>query len=195
MCGASAARRRGKTFTCEVNAASPWVSNSDARLEIRDPCGGMRIAEKVVERGDPVRCCVSPLRSRANIRSTSHDTSFRRRAGVCLSSDHNRRSLMLIASIPAGASQARQQCEIRVLGAGTGEPLAVTLPADGQIDSTHRLTIAGKTTNAILLDLDDLPEYRHEDHLLAVAVPAILNARSLKPRADPYLDCSFSKKR
>ncbi len=173
----SFAAQKGQTFTCEVNAAR-LGSPLDARLEIRDP-RGMRIAEKVVERGDPVLRFTAAVEGKYQVHI--HDTSFRGGQAYVY-------RLTITADpyvdrvYPLGGRRG-SSAKFEFSGQGLpAEPLAVTLPADGSTDFTHRLTIAGKTTNAILLDLDDLPEYRHEDHSAPVAVPAILNGRVAKPR-------------
>ncbi len=173
----SFAAQKGQTFTCEVNA-SRLGSPLDARLEIRDP-RGVRIAEQVAERGDPVLRFTATVEGKYQVRI--HDTSFRGGQAYVYR--------LTITADPyvdrvyplGGRRGSSTKFEFSGQGLPT-EPIAVTLPADGSSDTTYRLTTSGKTTNAILLDLDDLPEYRYEDHTDPVSLPAILNGRIAKPR-------------
>jgi hypothetical protein len=173
----SFAAQKGQTFTCEVNA-SRLGSPLDARLEIRDP-RGVRIAEKVAERGDPVLRFTATAAGNYQVRI--HDTSFRGGQAyvyrLTITSDP-----YVDRVYPLGGRRG-SSTKFEFSGQGLpAEPIAVTLPADGASDYTHRLTTGGETTNAILLDLDDLPEYRHEDHADPVSLPAILNGRIVAPR-------------
>src|SRR5207244_1971327 len=62
-----------------------------------------------------------------------------------------------------------------------GAPVGIALPADGPQDHAHRLDIGGRLTNPLLLDLDDLLEYREPAPKEPVAVPAVLNGHVGRP--------------
>jgi hypothetical protein len=173
----SFAAKKGQTFTCEVNAAR-LGSPLDARLEIRDP-RGVRIAEKVAERGDPVLRFTAVEEGNYQVRI--HDTSFRGGQAYVY-----RLSITADPYVdrvyPLGGRRG-STTKFEFSGQGLpAEPIAVTLPADAASEYIYRLTTGGKTTNTILIDLDNLPEYRQEDHNGPVSLPAILNGRIVKPR-------------
>ena len=66
------------------------------------------------------------------------------------------------------------------------EPVEVALPGTGP-DFTYRHPVQGKLTNAVLLDLDDLPEHLEAEpndtpaQAKVVALPALLNGRIDRP--------------
>jgi hypothetical protein len=170
------AATKGQTFTCEVQAAR-LGSPLDARLEIDGP-DGRRLAENVADNGDPRLRFTAPAEGKYAVRI--HDVSFRGGQAyvyrLTITADP-----YVDRAYPLGGRRGSTTA-FELSGQGLpGTPVAIALPADGPQDYAHRLKVGGKLTNTILLDLDDLPEYREPAPKEPVAVPAVLNGRIGKP--------------
>ena len=170
------AAAKGQTFTCEVNALR-LGSPLDARLEVIGP-NGRRLAEQVAEGSDPRLRFTAPADGKYAVRI--HDVGFRGGQAyvyrLTITADP-----YVDRTYPLGGRRG-STTTFELSGQGLpGAPVAIALPADGPNDYTHRVDIGGKLTNPILLDLDDLPEYREPAPREPVAVPAVLNGRIAKP--------------
>jgi hypothetical protein len=174
--------KTGQTVTCEV-MASRIGSPLDSRLELRDP-RGRRITENDDAFGKD-----SLLRFTAPADGTYQlsicDTDF---GGL----QHYVYRLTVTAGpyidaiYPLGGRRG-EETEFELAGANLPtEPIPVALPAESSQPFRYRTTVSGSSSNEVLVEVDDLPEYR-EDVALApeiapdgIAVPAILNGRILK---------------
>jgi hypothetical protein len=182
------AATKGQTFTCEVNALR-LGSPLDARLEVLDP-SGRRLAEKVGDGSDPVLRFTAPADGKYAMRI--HDVSF-----------HGGQAYVYRLTITADPYVDRvyplggrrgSTTQLELSGQGLpGAPVAVALPAEGLADFAHRFDVGGKLTNAVLLDLDDLPEHLEGQTKGAIAAPAILNGRIAKPGDVGNWDVSLKK--
>jgi hypothetical protein len=174
--------RKGQTISGEVYAAR-LGSPLDSRLEVRDPQG------RVIAENDDTFGADSFVRFTAPADGTYqvriHDIDFRGGQAFVY-------RLTLTADpwvdrvFPLGGrrgSTLRVQASGQALAAGR---VQIALPASGTT-FTHRLTVAGKQTNAFLLELDDLPEYvttaprSRLDRAQPVALPSVLNGRIDRP--------------
>src|SRR5262249_44783181 len=60
--------------------------------------------------------------------------------------------------------------------------VSVSLPTDAAADYAHVFSVGPKRTNAVLLDIDDLPEFCSDENTgKFIALPAMLNGRIDKP--------------
>jgi len=175
--------RRGQSITCEVCAAR-LGSPLDSRIEVRDP-HGRRIAENDDYFGaDSFLRFTAPEDGRYEVRI--HDTQFRGGPAYVY-----RLTLTdgpyVDRAYPLGGRRG-STVPFELIGQGLpAEPVRIALPADGPRDYVHRLTIQGKATNFLVLDVDDLPEYLEQEpndtleQAQRVHVPAVLNGRIDKP--------------
>jgi len=170
------AAKKGQAYTCEVNAAR-LGSPLEARLEVLGP-DGRRLAEMVAEGSDPVLRFTAPADGKYAVRIQDVNA-------------HGGQAYVYRLTITGGPYVDR----VYPLGGRRGTttkfemfgqalpamPVAVALPADGPQDYTARINAGGQLTNAVLLDLDDLPEYLEGPTKMPVAGPAVLNGRIAKP--------------
>jgi hypothetical protein len=175
--------RRGQAITCEVCAAR-LGSPLDSRIEVRDPHGA-RIAENDDYFGaDSFLRFTASEDGRYEVRI--HDTQFRGGPAYVY-----RLTITdgpyVDRAYPLGGRRG-STVPFELTGQGLpAEPVRIALPADGPRDYTHRLTIQGKTTNPLVLDVDDLPEYLEAEpndtpeQAQRVELPAVLNGRVDKP--------------
>jgi hypothetical protein len=77
---------------------------------------------------------------------------------------------------------------LRLSGQGVpAEPVEVVLPADAPASFAYRYHAAGRPSNAVILDMDDLPEYLETepndtpDRAQRVSLPAVVNGRIDRP--------------
>ena len=169
-------RRKGQTYTCEVNAIR-LGSPLEARLEVRGP-DGRRLAEKVADGADPVLRFTAPSDGTYAIRiqdvNAHGGQAYVYRLTITADPYVDR-------LYPLGGRRGSTS-PFEVFGqALPAAPVAVALPADGPQDYAVRLNVGGKSTNPILLDLDDLPEYLEGQTKGPIAAPAVLNGRIAKP--------------
>jgi hypothetical protein len=170
------AAAKGQTFTCEVHAIR-LGSPLDARLEVTGP-DGRRLAEQVAEGSDPRLRFTAPADGKYSVRI--HDVGFRGGQAyvyrLTITADP-----YVDRTYPLGGRRG-STTTFELSGQGLpGAPVAVVLPADRPRDYSHRFTVGGKLTNVVLLDLDDLPEYREPAPKVPVPAPAVLNGRIGKP--------------
>jgi hypothetical protein len=170
------AAAKGQTFTCEVNALR-LGSPLDARLEVIGP-NGRRLAEQVAEGSDPRLRFTAPADGKYAVRI--HDVGFRGGQAyvyrLTITADP-----YVDRTYPLGGRRG-STTTFELSGQGLPAALvAVALPSDGPQDYAHRFDLHGRLTNAVLLDLDDLPEYREPTPNDPVTVPAVFNGRIGKP--------------
>jgi hypothetical protein len=172
--------RKGQPIYCEVNAAR-LGSPLDAHLEIWGP-DGKALAEGGMSRPDPSLRFTPPADGlyQARIRDIrmagGPDYVYR----LTITADPH-----VDRVYPLGGRRG-QKVRLELSGQGLpAGPVEVLLPAKGPRDYLHHLTIAGKQTNAFILDLDDLPEYRKDEVKTSkpLPVPAIFNGRIERPGA------------
>jgi hypothetical protein len=173
---------KGQPVYCEVRAAR-LGSPLDARLEVRDP-QGRRLAESHGRGPDPILRFTAPADGDYQVHI--HDVRF-----------HGGQAYVYRLTItadphvdyfyPLGGKRG-SSIRLEATGQGlTGAPVEVALPAGSASELLHRIVVAGKQTNEILLELDDLPEYLEAEpndepgRAQSVAVPAVLNGRIDRP--------------
>jgi hypothetical protein len=177
------ALKRGQTVTCVVHAARLGTP-LDARLEVRDPHGRQLAENDDTFGADPFVRFTAPQDGTYQVRI--HDAAFRG------GQDYVYRLTLTDGPYvdriyPLGGRRGEKGAfEPAGQGLPAG-PVEIVLPANGPADYLHRLAVAGRLTNEILLDLDDLPEHREAEpnddpaKVRPVAVPAVLNGRIDRP--------------
>jgi hypothetical protein len=179
----SFAARAGQSVTAEVYAAR-LGSPLDSRLEILDAQG------RVIAENDDGAGRDSRLRFRAPADGT-YAVRIRDANGrggqnyvyrLTLTADP-----VLDRVYPLGGRRGGK-VSLRLFGQGVpAEPVEVAIPADAPAAFAYRYPGAGRPTNAVLLDVDDLPEYREAEpndtpeRAQAVALPALVNGRIDRP--------------
>lgn len=188
--------KQGQTITCEVCAAR-LGSPLDSRLEIRDSAG-RRIAENVDALGTDSRVrFTAPVDGTYEARI--HDMAF---GGL--------QSYVYRLTITAGpyvdsvyplGGRRGSAVKLELAGAnlpGVGQvfnlpasPQAENLPVSGQVGNlphepasyVHRFRMGDQTSNAVVLEFDDLPEHLEGESAESnpVTFPAVLNGRILRP--------------
>jgi hypothetical protein len=167
----------GQTITCVVEATklgSPLV----ARLELFDPAG-KSISESLSLPGDDAMLrFTAPAAGKYTIKI--HDVSF---GG--LQNYVYRLSLTsgpyLDRVFPLGGRRG-SDVALELAGASLADQRAtVKLPATAESAFDFRVSSPGMTSNAVSLELDDLPEFVETAAEQQVAVPAVLNGRIQQP--------------
>ena len=166
----------GQTIRCEVHAAR-LGSPLDARLEVRD-AQGRKIAENDDHHGaDPVIIFTAPAAGEYQVRI--QDTLAQGGQAyvyrLTLSSEP-----FIDRVFPLGGRRG-STLELSAHGPQVPGKLQVTLPKDAPADYVHAFTVGGKRTNAVLLDVDDLPEFFPDTGRAIIPLPALLNGRIEKP--------------
>jgi hypothetical protein len=191
----SFAAGRGQTICAEVHAAR-LGSPLDSRLEVLDP-QGRTIAENDDTFGaDSFVRFTAATDGKYQVRI--HDINYRGGQAyvyrLTLTADPH-----VDRAYPLGG---RRGTTARFELAGQGlprEPVELALPADAEQDHSHNLTIAGKQTNAFLLDLDNLPEYTESEpnddpaKVKPLPLPAMVNGRIDRPGDVDYWAFSARK--
>ncbi len=169
--------RAGQEFTCSVAALS-LGSPLQARLVALDPTG-RQIAEAVAsQRGDPQLHFKAATDGTYSVRI--HDISF---GGLqqfvyrlTITSEPVVNSIF-----PLGARRGdtvKLELNGNALPTRTAE---LRIPADAPMSYQTPLTLAGKRTNPVLLEVDDLPEFTHSHGSATFTAPAVLNGRIASP--------------
>jgi hypothetical protein len=171
--------RRGQSIHCEVHAAR-LGSPLDARLEIRD-ARGHTIAENDDYHGaDP--CVIFRAPADGDYQVRIHDIRFQGGQAfvyrLTLTADPH-----VDHFFPLGG---RRGSKIKLEATGQdlpSSPIEISLPATQAGEYRHHLEAAGKRSNDILLELDDLPEYLEagSDRTKPATLPAIFNGRIARP--------------
>jgi hypothetical protein len=178
----SVTARKGQTIACEVNAAR-LGSPLDSRLEVRDPRGQVIAENDDYFGADSFLRFTAPADGKYQVRI--HDINYRGGQAYVY-------RLTLTADpyvdrvYPLGG---RRGGKVKLELSGQGlpkKPVEIALPASAPSAYTHRLSIGGKLTNPVLLDLDDLPEHLKGEagddaKGKLVSLPAVLNGRIDKP--------------
>ncbi len=170
----------GRSYTCEVTA-SRLGSPLDSRLEILDPAG-RRIAENVDgKESDSFLQFTAAVDGEHQVRI--HDINF---GGL----QHYVYRLTIhggphINSVfPLGGRRGKP-LKLQLAGVNLPEQeVSFRLPEEPGETWTDRLPIDGSLSNAVNLDLSDLPEYQErgsDKPREAVSLPAVLNGRILEP--------------
>ena len=165
--------RKGQTVRCEVHATR-LGSPLDARLEVRDP-QGRRLAEADAPAGgDPVLTFIAPADGDYKVRiqdSQAHGgQAFVYRLTLTAEPFIDR-------VYPLGGRRG-STVDFEVFGQAVPGKVSVSIPKDASVDFAHVFGVYPKATNAVLLDIDDLPEFRSEKDIgKVIDLPAVLNGR------------------
>lgn len=187
--------QKDQTISCEVHAAR-LGSPLDSRLEILDPQG-----RKIAENDDAIGAdsfvrFTAPVNGIYQVKI--HDVNFNGGPAyvyrLTLSADP-----WVDRAYPLGGRRGSSvKFELSGQGLPAG-PVEIQLPGAGPRDYAHRLTVAGKSSNALLLELDDLPEYLEAEpndepsQVKPLTVPAVLNGRIGKPGDVDYWAVTLRK--
>lgn len=167
--------KKGETILAEVQAAR-LGSPLEGRLEIFDP-QGRRLVESSNEGPDPRVRFTAPADGEYQARI--YDGRFQGGQAfvyrLTLTADPH-----VDFIFPLGGKRG-SKVEFQASGQGLPVTLTVDLPNTKAADFEHQFTIAGKKTNPILLELDDLPEYREASANKTYELPAIFNGQIAKP--------------
>ncbi|MBI3877219.1 MAG: PPC domain-containing protein [Verrucomicrobia bacterium] len=171
------AARAGQEFTCSVAALS-LGSPLQARLVVLDQVG-RQIAEALAsQRGDPQLHFKAATDGTYSVRI--HDISF---GGLqhfvyrlTITSEPVVNSIFPLGARRGGA--VKLELNGNALPSRTVE---LKIPADAPKNYQTPLTLAGKRTNPVLLEVDDLPEFTHSLGDVMFATPAMLNGRIASP--------------
>lgn len=171
--------RRGQSITCEVWAAR-LGSPLDSRIEVRDPHGRTIAENDDAFDTDSFLRFVPAEDGRYQVRI--HDVQFRGGPAYVY-----RLTLTAEAHVdriyPLGGRRGTTtKFELSGQGLPAG-PVEIALPKDAPSDYAHRLHINDQFTNSVLLDLDDVPEYRETaaEKAQRMELPAIVNGRIDRP--------------
>jgi hypothetical protein len=170
------AAARGQTYTCAVDAIR-LGSPLDARLEVLGP-DGRRLAETVGDGSDPRLRFTAPADGKYSVRI--YDISYRGGQAYVYRLTITADPYVDRAFPLGGRRDTTTSFELfgQALPAGR---IAIPLPADAPGEYAHPLGVGGKPTNALFLDLDDLPEHVEGSVKGPIAVPAVLNGRIARP--------------
>jgi hypothetical protein len=170
---------KGQPIRCDVHAAR-LGSPLDARLEILDERGQV-LAESDGSGGpDPALHFLPPQDGeyQVRIRDTQNQGGqayvYRLTITTGPHVDH---------FYPLGGKRG-SKVSLEIDGQGLPNArVEVTLPNVPDNEYLHRFVVAGQKSNALLLDMDDLPEYLEGEPaaLQPVTFPAVLNGRISKP--------------
>ena len=179
----SFAARKGQVVSCEV-FAERIGSPLDSRLEVRGPDG------RVIAENDDAHGADSFLRftaaSDGKYQVRIHDTN--RNGGprfiyrLTLTADP-----YVTHVYPLGGRRGTKTRFTLSGGNVPAAPVEAALPVEKSSAQLQRFSVAGKMTNAVALDLDDLPEVLEAepndsiDKAQRVSVPAVLNGRIDRP--------------
>jgi hypothetical protein len=170
---------KGQAVLCEVQAAR-LGSPLDGHLEVLNARGTVIAECSDYHGGDPVLRFVAPADGEYQVRI--RDTQ-----------NHGGQAYVYRLTLTAGpyvdhfyplGGKRGGKLALEVAGQGLPSPvIAADLPASASSECLHHVVVAGQRSNGILLDLDDLPEYREGDPQAdkPLAVPAVLNGRIMKP--------------
>jgi hypothetical protein len=187
--------KKGQTIRCEVHAAR-LGSPLDSLVEVLDPNGRMIADNDDYYGSDSFVRFTATIDGKYRIRIRDANS----RGGqayvyrLTLTSDP-----WIDRAYPLGGKRGTKT---RFEFAGQGLPagaVEIALPADGPRDFLHRHSVKDKSTNSVMLDLDDVPEYLEKEpnddpaKAVNVTLPAMLNGRIDRPGD---VDCwSFSAKK
>jgi hypothetical protein len=170
--------RKGQVITCEVHAERIG-SPLDSRLEVRGPDNRVIAENDDAIGADSLLHFTAPTDGRYQVRI--HDSN--RKGGpqfvyrLTITADPH-----VTHVYPLGGKHGTKT-RFTLLGGNLPQaPVEVALPAAGA--PLMRFSVAGKETNAVALDLDDLPEVlKADDKPQKVSLPAVLNGRIERPGA------------
>jgi Bacterial pre-peptidase C-terminal domain len=168
--------RKGQRIRCEVDAAR-LGSPLDARLEVRDSAG-RRLAESDDTHGaDPCVRFVAPTDGEYHVRI--QDTQNQGGQAYVY-----RLTLTTGPAVehvyPLGGKRG-STLKVDLVGQELPQPQAeIAIPNNAAADLRVVIPLAGKS---VLLDVDDLPEYRSEERTAGqpIPLPAMLNGRIAQP--------------
>ena len=166
---------KGQSVRCEIQAAR-LGSPLDARLEIYDD-RGRKIAENDDYYGpDPVITFTPPETGEYQVRV--QDTQAQ--GGQAYVYRLTVTAEPFVERIfPLGARRGGS-AEFETFGQHVPGKMTVAVPGNAASDFAHSFTVAGKRTNSVPIDVDDLPEFR-QPQTVAIAFPAMLNGRIDQP--------------
>jgi len=174
--------QKGQTICCEVVAAR-LGSPLDARVEVRD-AQGRRLAENDDHFGaDPFARFTAPADGKYEVRVLDTQNrggpAYVYRLTITAGPHVDR-------TYPLGGRRGTI-VKVDLMGQGLPAHAEIAIPKDATDDYGHALVIAGKTTNQLLLHVDDLPEFLEAepndaaDKAVRVEFPGMLNGRIDKP--------------
>ncbi|MCI0680843.1 MAG: PPC domain-containing protein [Gemmataceae bacterium] len=163
---------KGQGVWCEVNAAR-LGSPLTARLELRDSQGRRQIENNDAGGPDPRLRFVAPADGEYQL----HITDVQYQGGqayvyrLTVTAEP-----MIERAFPLGGKRG-SAVQLALSGQNVpARPVTVAIPANAAESFAHQYDAAGKRSNTILLDVDDLPEV-NEGPPAPRAVPAIFNGR------------------
>ena len=161
--------RKGQAVRCEVHAAR-LGSPLDARLEVRDP-HDRRIAEADAPTGgDPLITFIAPIDGEYQVRI--HDVNML--GGQAFVYRLTLTSEPFVERIYPLGGRRGHALDLELVGQAVPQKTRITIPKGAAADYSLTLNDRGKITNAILLDVDDHPEFvAPRDLAQIIALPAI----------------------
>lgn len=174
----SFAAKKGQSILCRVEAG--WLGSPlEPRLEVRDQ-QGRRLSESDDRQGaDPVLRFSAP--EDGDYQVHIHDARFQGGQAyvyrLTITADPQ-----IVAHYPLGGKRG-ERLRLQVDGQSLpAREIAVEIPSSAGAEFSYQATVAGKRSNPILLDVDDLPEHLEgAANDKPMAVPGICNGRIEKP--------------
>jgi hypothetical protein len=170
--------RRGETVHCEVHAAR-LGSPLDARMEVLD-AQGHKLVENDDGRGvDPCLRFTAPADGTYQVRifDVNYNGSQAHVYRLTLTTAPRVDWIYPLGGRRGSQGQFQLGWQDTATGKVTSMPAAAALPADGPSTWQHRFAIGSQQTNALVLDLDELPEHQQAKSTPAIEMPAMLNGR------------------
>jgi hypothetical protein len=165
--------RKGQTVRCEVHATR-LGSPLDARLEVRDPQSRRFAEADAPAGGDPVVTFIAPEDGDYQVRIQDSQA----RGGQAYVYRLTLTSEPFIDRVYPLGGRRGSTVDFEVFGQAVPGQVSVSISKDASADYAHVFSVGPKRTNAVLLDIDDLPEFRSDENAGKVIVlPAMLNGR------------------
>lgn len=168
--------RKGQSVTCEINAARIG-SPLDAHLAILDAQGRVLAENDDGHGADPFLHFVAPADGtyRVQVRDVANKGGPAYVYRLTLTSDP-----YVDRVYPLGGRRG-SRLSLELHGQGVpATPVEAALPDQAAHDYLHCFAVAGKSTNPVLLDVDDLPEVLKSAPSQQFTAPAVLNGRISK---------------
>jgi hypothetical protein len=165
--------KKGETVRCEVHA-NRLGSPLDARLEVRDT-QGRRLAEvDAPANGDPVLTFTAPADGEYEVRIQDSQSQ----GGQAYVYRLTLTAEPYVERVYPLGGKRGTTLDLDAFGQAIPGKLSVSIPKDAATDYAHVFSVGTKRTNPMLLDVDDLPEFRSDKESGKVlALPAVLNGR------------------
>lgn len=169
--------KKGEPVRCEVHATR-LGSPLDARLEVRD-AQGRRIAESAAPTGgDPVITFTAPADGEYQVRI--HDINMQ--GGQAFVYRLTLTAAPFVERVFPLGGRRGSTVDFAIFGQAVPEKMNFTIPKDTSADYPFSFSVRSKQTNAILIDIDDHPEFiAPKDTAKTIPLPAVLNGCIIKP--------------